>query len=51
MDGNYVIVPATFLSNTEAEFILRIFSEEKNQSRRNKALIFDPFFYYVLKTL
>jgi hypothetical protein len=44
MDGNYVIVPATFLSNTEAEFILRIFSEEKNQSRRNKALIFDPFF-------
>ena len=27
--GNYIIIPATFLPNTEAEFLLRIFSQEK----------------------
>ena len=27
--GAYVIIPATFLPNTEAEFLLRIFSQEK----------------------
>ena len=27
--GAYIIIPATFLPNTEAEFLLRIFSQEK----------------------
>ena len=27
--GSYIIIPATFLPNTEAEFLLRIFSQEK----------------------
>ena len=27
--GNYIIIPGTFLPNTETEFLLRIFSQEK----------------------
>ena len=27
--GSYVVIPATFLPNIEAEFLLRIFSQEK----------------------
>ena len=27
--GSYIIIPATFLPNTKAEFLLRIFSQEK----------------------
>ena len=29
MKGSYVVIPATFLPNIEAEFLLRIFSQEK----------------------
>lgn len=43
--GNYVIVPSTFEPNQEAEFILRLYSEQKQTVKSDIVILTTDYFF------